>query len=246
MKLTVLGCYGPYPAAGGACSGYLLEHEGFAVLIDCGNGVLSRMQEFIELSKLKAVIISHLHSDHCSDLFILRYALQFSRDRGLLNYPLPVFAPAEPLEEYMRLPYKDVYAVKALAEGQELQIGPFTFVFLKTRHTVPCYAVGAFLAGDKKLAYSADTEYIPPLSDFARGAALFLCEANFLEKDLQKGAANHLSAAQAATLAREAGVEKLLLTHLLPFRKPQLYLDEAEQIFKSVSVAQEGAVYDLG
>ena len=63
---------------------------------------------------------------------------------------------------------------------------------------------------------------------------------------MQKGAANHLSAAQAATLAREAGVGKLLLTHLLPFRKPQLYLDEAEQIFKSVSVAQEGAVYDLG
>ena len=87
MKLTVLGCYGPYPAAGGACSGYLLEHEGFAVLIDCGNGVLSRLQEFIEPSKLKAIIISHLHSDHCSDLFILRYALQFSRKRSSQSSP---------------------------------------------------------------------------------------------------------------------------------------------------------------
>ena len=81
--------------------------------------------------------------------------------------------------------------------------------------------MGAFLGGDKKLAYSADTEYIPPLADFARGAALFLCEANFLEEDLQKGAANHLSAAQAATLARVGG-GKLLLTHLFPFRKPAL------------------------
>jgi ribonuclease BN (tRNA processing enzyme) len=246
MKLTVLGAYGPYPAAGGACSGYLLEHEGYTVLIDCGNGVLSRLQQFIELSKLKAIVISHLHSDHFSDLFILRYALQFGLARGEIDRPLPVFAPAEPVEEYMRLPYKNVYAVEVLAEGHDLQLGPFTFTFLKTKHTVPCYAVAVHLAGEKKLVYSADTEYFPLLSDFARGADLFLCEANFLEEDLQKGAANHLSARQAASLAREAGVEALLLTHLLPFRNPQLYLEEAGQVFKNVDIAQEGMVYDLG
>jgi hypothetical protein len=95
------------------------------------------------------------------------------------------------------------------------------------------------------MVYSADTEYFPALSDFARGATLFLCEANFLEEDLQKGASNHLSALQAAILAREAGVGALLLTHLLPFRNPQLYLQEAARVFKNVEIAREGMVYDL-
>jgi ribonuclease BN (tRNA processing enzyme) len=245
MKLTVLGSFGPYPAAGGACSGYLLEHEGYVVLLDCGNGVLSRLQNFIEPNQLQAIVISHLHSDHCSDLFILRYALQFAREKGSLERPLTVYAPAEPLEEFLRLPYKDFYAVEALAEGRKLELGPFTFIFLETKHSVPCYAMAIFLAGEKKLVYSADTEYFPLLSDFARGAALLLCEANLLEEDLQKGAANHLSAAQAATLAKEAGAGALLLTHLHPSRDPQLYLDEAEQIFWNVGIAEEGMVYDL-
>lgn len=246
MKLTVLGAYGPYPAAGGACAGYLLEHEGFAVLIDCGNGVLSRLQQFIKVSVLRAVIVSHLHSDHFSDLFILRYALQFGWEKGEIERPLPVFAPADPAAEYVRLPYKNVYAVEAIAEGRALQLGPFTFTFLKTKHAIPCYAVAVYLAGEKIMVYSADTEYFPALSDFARGATLFLCEANFLEEDLQKGASNHLSARQAATLAQEAGVEALLLTHLLPFRNPQLYLQEAARVFKNVEIAREGMVYDLG
>jgi ribonuclease BN (tRNA processing enzyme) len=246
VKLTVLGAYGPYPAAGGACAGYLLEHEGYSVLIDCGNGVLSRLQQFIEIGELQAIIISHLHSDHFSDLFILRYALQFGREKGEIERPLPVFVPADPVAEYVRLPYKNVYAVEALCEGQDLQLGPFTFTFLKTKHSILCYAVAVYLAGEKIMVYSADTEYFPALSDFARGATLFLCEANFLEEDFSKGASNHLSARQAATLAREAEVEVLLLTHLFPSRNPQLYLQEAARVFKNVEIAREGTVYDLG
>lgn len=245
MKLTVLGAYGPYPPAGGACSGYLLQHEGYAVLIDCGNGVLSRLQQFIELGELGSVVISHLHSDHFLDLFILRYALLFGRERGAADHLLPVFAPPEPAEEFMRLAYKNIYAADPLAGGQELQLGPFTFNFLETKHSVPCLAMAVYLAGEKKLVYSADTEFFPGLADFARGAALFLCEANYLEEDRQNGAVNHLSARQAATIAYEAGAGMLLLTHLFPTRDPQRYLDEAGAVFENVSIAREGAVYDL-
>ncbi len=246
MKLTILGAYGPYPKAGGACSGYLLEHNGYNVLIDCGNGVLSRLQQFIKPNELDAIIISHLHSDHLSDIFILRYALLYGPEDEKTKHPLPVFAPDEPAEEYMRLPYKNAYRVEALAEGCDLQLGPFTFSFLRTKHSIPCYAVAVYLAGKKVLVYSADTEYFPILSDFARGAVVFLCESNYLEEDLQKGAGNHLSARQAALIARDADVGTLLLTHLLPFRNPQLYLEEAGRIFKDVSIAQEGEVYNLG
>lgn len=245
MRMTVLGAYGPYPAAGGACSGYLLQHEDCSVLIDCGNGVLSRLQQFIELSELEAIIVSHLHSDHISDLFILRYALLFAMERGEIKRPLPLFAPVEPAEEYRRLPYKNVYAMEELVEGHDLQLGPFTFSFLKTKHSIPCYAMAVYLAGEKKLVYSADTEHFSFLSDFARGAELFLCEANYLEEDLQKGAGNHLTARQAASISHEAGVGTLLLTHLLPFRNQQAYLAEAGQVFNNVEIAKEGMCYDL-
>ena len=76
MRIIVLGCFGPYPPAGGTCSGYLLEKDGSFVLLDCGNGVLSKLQHFIKLKDLSAVILSHLHSDHVSDISILGYAWQ--------------------------------------------------------------------------------------------------------------------------------------------------------------------------
>jgi ribonuclease BN (tRNA processing enzyme) len=243
MKLIILGSYGPYPPAGGACSGYLLEHEGYHILLDCGNGVLSRLQQFISTEKLSGVIISHLHSDHISDLFILRYAMQLEIEQGVRNSPLMLFTPDQPNNEYLRLAYKDVYHLETITEKERYTIGPFQFSFLKTIHPVLCYAIAVFVEGIKLLVYSSDTEYFPELADFARGVPMFLCEANFLNDDLQKGARNHLSAFQAACLARDAGAKKLLLTHLPPFRNAQSYLDEASIAFKQVDTAEEGKVY---
>ena len=94
MKLTILGNNGPYPAAGGACSGYLLtgDHGRTQVLIDCGAGVLSGLSTWISWEALDAVILSHLHYDHMSDLLPMQYAMQFHPRPA----PLPVFAPATP------------------------------------------------------------------------------------------------------------------------------------------------------
>lgn len=245
MKLIVLGSYGPFPPAGGACSGYLLEQEGFYVLLDCGNGVLSRMQKYITINKLGAVILSHLHSDHISDLFILRYALQMEMEQGLRTNPLLVIAPEEPLEEFSRLPYKNVFRIEAISQEKGFQVGPFTFSFLRTIHSVPCFAAAVYLNNIKKLVYSADTEYFPEFVSFARHASLLLCESNFLKADLLKEAKNHLSAFQAASIARDAEVQTLLLTHLPAFRDKKDYLEEASLIFEAVSIAEEGTVHML-
>ncbi|NLL59093.1 MAG: MBL fold metallo-hydrolase [Firmicutes bacterium] len=245
MKLIVLGKYGPFPPAGGACSGYLLEHEGFYVLLDCGNGVLSRLQKFTGIDKLGAVILSHLHSDHISDLFILRYALQMERERGLNDTPLLLIAPEEPAEDYARLAYKNVFKIEPIRPEKMIDVGPFRFSFLRTVHTIPCFAVSVSLHGTKKLVYSADTEYFQEFVPFADNADLLLCESNFLTEDLCKGAKNHLSASQAAAIACEAGVQTLLLTHLLPFKNKKDYLDEASEFFKNVFTAEEGTVYNI-
>lgn len=244
MQLTVLGSYGPFPEAGGTCSGYLLEQDGYYILLDCGNGVLSRLQFYIGLDKLSAVIISHLHSDHISDLFILRYALQLAFDNGFRNLPLKVFSPVEPEAEFARFSsYKDIYDIEIIAENKQFEIGPLQFSFLQTVHSVPSYAVSVSYNNRKRIVYSSDTEYFPRLSTFAENAPLFLCESNLLAADLQKGKINHLSASQAAKLAREGRVKQLLLTHLFPYRDPQAYLKEAAAIFPAAELAREGKTY---
>jgi ribonuclease BN (tRNA processing enzyme) len=95
MKLTVLGNNGPFPSAGGACSGYLITEGDKNILIDCGNGVLANLQRFIPIEELDAIILTHLHSDHMSDMMILRYALQIKMNRGAkTNYTLNTLTEA--------------------------------------------------------------------------------------------------------------------------------------------------------
>jgi len=246
MKLTVLGCYGPFPSAGGTCSGYLLEQDGYAILLDCGNGVLSNLQYFVRLDELSAVIISHLHSDHISDLFILRHALSLSKYSGLRTSPLKIYSPAEPAAEYDRLfLYKDQYDIEVINEKKRFEIGPFLFSFLHTVHSIPSYAISVLSNNRNKLVYSSDTEYFPQLSSFAEDASLFLCESTFLSSDLQKGAINHLSAKQAAKLAFEGQVKQLLLTHFLPYNEHERYHEEATAIFPATELAKENSSYQV-
>ncbi len=246
MNLTVLGCYGPYTPAGGACSGYLLEQEGKYILLDCGNGVLSKLQYHINIDRLEAVFISHLHSDHISDLFIMRYALQVDMELGKRNKPLKLYAPDEPASEFERLPYKDVYAVELLHEGKVVDMASLSFSFMKTVHPIDCYAIKVELGAGKTFLFSGDTAYFSELIPFAWNTSLFLCEANYLQEDLVKGAPpNHLSAYQAGEIALQAGVQRLLLTHLPPNRESSMYLAEARMKFPEATLAEEGKVYTI-
>lgn len=245
MELTVLGCYGPYPAAGGACSGYLLEEDGCRVLLDCGNGVLSRLQQYMSFKELEAILVSHLHSDHIADLLIMRYGLEMALHREERKEPLPLYAPPQPAGEYERLSYKSAYRLEALSASQPLKIGPFHFTFHETLHALPCLAMRVETRRGT-LVYSGDTEYYPGLAVFARGANLFLCEANFQNEDMAQGPPNHLSASQAAQIAAEAEVGRLLLTHLHPERERSVSLQEAEVHFQAVEAALEGVRYPVG
>ncbi len=242
MQLTVLGCYGPYPPAGGACSGYLVQEEGCNLLLDCGNGVLSRLQEYIDYKELDAVLLSHLHADHLSDLMIMRYGLVLTQKNALFEQPLPLYAPAEPADEFDRLPYKSAYAVKALHEKTELEIGPFKVTISAGVHAIPAFSF-RLESPSGTLIYSGDTEKNQNMVPFAAGADLFLCEANYLEEDIAAGLPNHLSAAQAAAIAAEAGVKTLVLTHLHPERDGSLYLAEAQQQYPAAELAQERFTY---
>ena len=78
MRITVLGKSPSWQDADGACSGYLIEEDGFRLLLDCGNGVFSKLRRFVDYVDVDAVVISHLHADHFLDLVPFSYALTYA------------------------------------------------------------------------------------------------------------------------------------------------------------------------
>jgi ribonuclease BN (tRNA processing enzyme) len=211
MRLTILGNNGPFPAAGGACSGYLLQSGDTNILIDCGNGTLANLQKIIGIDKLDAVILTHLHSDHVSDMHIMKYAIQIKRKRGTFDKLLKVYAPCEPAEEYNRLDATDAFILGTISDDTRLDIGDIKLSFARMKHPSLDYAVCAECGG-KKFVFSGDTSWTDDIVWFAGNADMLMLDAGLLEKDLTEGAA-HLSAAQCGMVAARAGAKRLLLTH---------------------------------
>ena len=68
MKLTVVGCSGSGPGPKSPASCYLVEHDGFRLLLDLGNGAFGPLQSYVDPAAIDAVFLSHLHADHCLDI----------------------------------------------------------------------------------------------------------------------------------------------------------------------------------
>jgi ribonuclease BN (tRNA processing enzyme) len=243
VKVTVLGKYGPFPAALGACSGYLLQEGKTKVLIECGNGVLSRLQQICTIDELDAIVISHLHSDHMSDMMVLRYALDIWNARGLRETrPIPVYVSQNPREEYDRLFYKNVFEVVPIHDGMQLKIDDLSFYFQEMTHPVQSFGIG-ISSGDKKVVYTGDTNYNDRIESFATGADLFIADAGLLEKDKTGQNAPHLTAREVGLIASKAQVKQLMLTHLWPGYGEREVLEEAVANYPSAFIAQEMREY---
>lgn len=233
MKLTVLGNNGPYPKAGGACSGFLLDSGSTKVVLDFGNGVLSRLQQYIDIEEISAIILSHLHSDHMGDIMILRYAADIMLMRGRMEKPIKVYAPAEPIEEFKRLKYKEALEIIEINPTEELAIGDLKISFKEMIHSYKNYAI-CIEKDSKKFVYSGDTCVNNGLIELAKNADLFICEAGLQERDEKLLRVMHLTAREAAQIAEDAGVKRLLLTHFLPDIKLEHYLNEAMSVYSGI------------
>jgi ribonuclease BN (tRNA processing enzyme) len=248
VKLTVLGCAGSYPNAASACSSYLLEAEGFALLVDCGTGSLGRLQARGPIFGVDAVVLSHLHADHCVDMASWAIARRYHPEGQ--PPPLPVHAPKGAPERIASLygavdddHLHDVYTYSVLEPGKRA-IGPFTVTAARVAHPVPCYGL-RISAGGRTLAYSADTGRTEALVDLAQDADLFLCEASFVSTSPHPEGV-HLTGAEAGDVATRAGAKRLLLTHLVAwFDEAQVVAEAQSTWFGPLDVARAGAVYDV-
>lgn len=235
MRLHILGNNGPYPAPGGACSGYLLESDSgkTRVLIDCGTGVLARLMEMGGPASLDAVLLSHLHYDHMSDMLPMQYALQFNPRPK----PLPVYAPTEPAEVYRLLeaPCYDLW------EARDATIGEMRVSFTPARHPVPTNAIAVECDG-ARFVFTGDSNQDALVELFCEGASLLLADCGLSEAD-HRFTAPHYSARLCGELAKSAHAKRLLLTHLNPKYDPQALLDEARTAYAAAEIAEPGEVY---
>lgn len=243
MKLTILGASGAFPAPGTATSGYLLEIDGHHVLIDCGSGVLSRLQEHIRLDQLEAIILTHLHSDHTSDIGVLKYAMDLGRKFGQPIGKIPLWSPATPQPLAIALESPDNFEQHTLKDDQSFELFGATIRCFAAQHPFETYGLRIEKDG-KVLATTADTIPCANLAPLLRMADLALMDAGSLER-LRAPAMVHLTAAECGQIASDGRVHRLLLIHLLPFFDPEESLAEARTHFPNAEIAQPGRTYAI-
>jgi ribonuclease BN (tRNA processing enzyme) len=257
VRLTIIGCSGSFPGPDSPASCYLVEAEGFRLLIDLGSGALSALQREAGLYDIDAICVSHLHADHCLDLCCYSVALTYHPEGPRPR--IPVYGPSQAAVRLGRAltadpgggggpaGMTDAFDFTALTPGP-IEIGPLRITTAAMNHPVETFGFRVEHAG-RVLAYSADTGPTDALECLARGADVLLCEASFLEPPdgapaLPEGL--HLTARQAGRCAAAAGAGQLMLTHITPWTDKADALDEAGQVFDGpIALAAPGLAVTL-
>jgi ribonuclease BN (tRNA processing enzyme) len=238
MRFTTFGGCGAWPAAGRACSGYLVEQDGFRVLIDPGYSVLPRLLEQVPADALDAVLITHGHPDHCADLNPLLRARAMSDDPPAA---LPVYAPDGALDVVLALDrpgmLDDAVALRSFDPGERFAAGPFEVCTFLLPHWVPNAGL-RLESASQTFAYTGDCGPSPDLIPLAASADVFLAEATY-PRSVPEDSVRYLSSARdAGRTAARAGVGRLVLTHLWPGTSPAESVEAAAAEFGGqISVA---------
>ncbi|MCC6313635.1 MAG: MBL fold metallo-hydrolase [Thermomicrobiales bacterium] len=253
MKLTVLGGAAAGGNPGQGCSGYLVESDDAAIVLDLGPGTLPQLRLHTRLDDLAAIVVSHLHLDHVLDLLALRYALAYNPERS--GRRMPLWLPPGGLAFLDRLAtalqedgapvaaYFDVFDAHEYEPDAPLAIGPFTLRFHPTIHWVPCWAIRVSDdAGRGDLVYTADTGPGADLAPFAADAAVLVAEGTEGNGPVGEAALRgHLTPEEAAMLAIRAAARSLVLTHLWAEHDPDRCGRRASSIYPGpVTVAAPG------
>jgi len=253
VRVTVVGCAGSFPNAESPASCYLIEHDGTRVVLDMGNGSLGALANHVDLTTVDAVLLSHLHLDHCADLGSYYVVRKYHPSAPLPR--LAVFGPASAAARMLALyadasaeSFGEVFDFQAFA-SESFTVGALTIEVALMVHPVEAYAIKVQADG-KSVVYSGDTGPNEVLWKFARGVDLALFEASFLTDEVAhvavEAAQIHMTAAQAAELAAEADVQRLVLTHLVAWNDRAETLEEARQYFAGpMSLATSGMVIGL-
>ena len=247
-----MGCSGTYPGPDSAASCYLIEAEGFRLVLDLGSGALGALQRHAALDEIDAVCLSHLHADHCLDMCSYQVFRTY-HPAGPMP-PIPVYGPPGTLARLDRATAVDSpspatsvgdrFDFVELAPGT-LEIGPLRVTLDRVNHPVETY--GFRLEHDgHAIAYSADTAPTEHLVRLAAGADVLICESSFVDADVLPPGV-HMTARQAGEHAARAGAGELILTHLVPWNSADEVFSQAASAYPGpISLAQPGVVVKPG
>ena len=239
MRLTILGNNGPFPAPGGATSGYLLSSGETRICFDLGSGTLQRLTALMPPEDLDALVLSHWHYDHCADVLPLIFRLEACAEQ-----PLHVYAPVDENS----LVRKAVQACSKIVlhdvePGDSPLIAGLQVSIHAARHPVP--AVMYRVEGEgKAFCYTGDTNTVEGLREFADHADFLLADGLFTDAAWAEGKP-HLSARHVAELAKAAHVRRFVITHLNPTIDPATLLKEARAVRLDVALTAIGDVYEV-
>lgn len=252
MRLTVLGSGAACAGAGGNSSGYLIEDAGVRILLDCGHGVASSLVGMMPAGELDHIFVSHMHADHFIDLLPLRFAVckeldGLSRPRGCLHLPPGGRGVLTQLLGAVSFPedfFDRVWQVREYQPGETYELAEGLRARLAGGvHYIPGWAIR--IDGSSSLTYTGDTAPSPAICELAQDSDLLLAEAT-LDEPEDGPVRGHLTATQAAELAKAATVRRLMLTHFWYDADRDLAAQAARQLLScSVMVAYDGAVLEL-
>jgi ribonuclease BN (tRNA processing enzyme) len=238
LSITVLGCSGTYSAAHNACSGYLIRRGDTNLLVDTDPGTLAHLQEHVALNDLSAIVISHSHPDHWSELGVLRNAFRY----GIGRSGVPVYTVPEvhDLCEVITPGTEPTFVWHRVSDGERRQIFGVEVMFSRTDHPVETLAMRfADPSTGRAIVYSADSGPGWSLEAFGSPIDLALCEATLRVQE--EGKAPHMSGRQAGDSARAAGAARLVITHLMPGADVDEHRADAARAFgHDVEVAEVG------
>jgi ribonuclease BN (tRNA processing enzyme) len=249
MRLTIIGCSGSYPGPDSPASCYLLEADQdgrtWRILLDLGSGALGALHRYVDPLTIDAVLLSHLHADHCLDLtgyYVMRkYHPSGPQPR------IPVWGPVGTADRMARaydLPLQPGmnHEFDFRTWDGPARIGPFAVEPVPVVHPVPAYGLRVSVGG-AVVAYSGDTGPCPALDRVADGVDLFLAEASFREGD-ENPEGLHLTGTDCGAISSRAGAKSLVITHVPPWHDAKIALREASELYDGpVELARPGAVY---
>jgi ribonuclease BN (tRNA processing enzyme) len=221
VKITVIGSSPAWPNPGGAHSGYVVEHVGGRLLVDCGPGVLGRLREREGWPHVDAVAITHFHLDHWGDLVPWVWGAMYRAGGVSIDDRPELWVHAgghELLERFgTRFGFSDmfdrVFTVREYAPDQAFAAAGIDVTPMRLPHyRLETYGF-RLAANGKTIAYSGDSGPSERLAELARDTDLFVCEATLLngvDDGLPRG---HLSVDEALAAAADSGTRRVLLTH---------------------------------
>ena len=226
MKCRVIGFYGGSTIANNATSGYLVESDLTKIMLDCGAGVISQIQNLYDLNKIDHCILSHYHYDHFSDIGAFIYHRLIQKQLGNKEENLRVYTQKDEIF-FNSFKFDDVSDIIEIDENSRLKIADIDVSFMVSEHPIKCLAI-KLQSNGKCIVYTADAALDKALANFASNCDLLITECSLYPAYNGKKS-GHMNTSDVAELINLAKPKTTILSHLPIYGDHQIILEEVSK-----------------